>query len=399
MMDSIPLSFPVHLSFQGKSLEIFVTVETTAVDIIEAARRKLIADTSNSITSDTQIKLLYKGKRIEPGNVEPLFLQPLTKAPKIIVLATELTKIDALNSKRSDPTIRGFDQEKANPKRVEKNTNNDWGPLLSKQDNNFKFCRFEICTRQSFGHRTGDGTPHEFEARNLLFKLATDPGIVAIMKDRQLLVGILGEMDPIDDRLMQQTQEQHGGHLLGYNTNGGARIDLKLRTDDLKAFLPYPQIVSTLIHELSHNWVGDHNLLFWTNYGQMMIDYCATHAFGTAGTYVSSQSTGQIAGLPISIRANMDNVLQYVMSDLGRNMMQHGLAAASIESLVRQRCDELIEQRGYGKGLVLGGNSAMSSNPTNAREMALQAAERRLRDQKEKADDGNSEVDSRRKER
>merc|ERR1712183_979618 len=85
--------------------------------------------------------------------------------------------------------------------------------------------------------------------------------------------------DPIDDRIMRKMQREHGNNscLLGYNTNRGLRIDIKLRTDDLNDFRPYPELVRTLIHELSHNWVGDHNLLFWTNYAQMRTEYLYAH--------------------------------------------------------------------------------------------------------------------------
>ena len=379
--------FPVNLSFQGKTVEVAATIDTTGAELVTIARQQFLPAESNQVLSTVQLKLLHKGKVIDAGNRDPIFSNAPPRAPKIIVLGTEVTTIGELNSKRSDPTIRGFDNEKASAKSAETAKKNDWGPLLSKQDKNHKFCRFEACSRQSFGHRPGDSTPHEFEARNLLTKLATDPGIVAIMKDRELIVGTLGEMDPIDDRLMKQTQ-QRGVCLLGYNTNGGTRIDLKLRTDDLHAFRPYPQLISTLVHELSHNWVGDHNLLFWTNYGQMMIDYCATHAFGTSGIYISGKSTGQIAGLPASIRANMDHVFEYVMEDLRLEMRQHGLDPSTIESIVRQRCDELIQQRGYGTGHILGSGISTSivSNPTNKRELALQAAERRQRENENQAD-------------
>eukprot|EP00957_Ditylum_brightwellii_P180316 13736496-Ditylum_brightwellii.AAC.1 len=88
--------------------------------------------------------------------------------------------------------------------------------------------------------------------------LASDPGVIAVMKECELVVNALGEMDPIDDRLMQK-HKADGACLLGYNTNHGLRIDIKLRTDDLQGFRPYPQLVSTQIHELSHNWVGEHD--------------------------------------------------------------------------------------------------------------------------------------------
>eukprot|EP00980_Cylindrotheca_fusiformis_P030888 scaffold25584_cov157-Cylindrotheca_fusiformis.AAC.1 len=120
------------------------------------------------------------------------------------------------------------------------------------QDRHYKFVRLEACTWQSFGHRPSveTTTPHAFEAHRLLEQLATDPGIVAIMKERELVVNTLGEMDPIDDRIMQAKQQKNNNNnntsssclLLGYNTNHGLRIDIKLRTEDLSGFRPYPEL-------------------------------------------------------------------------------------------------------------------------------------------------------------
>jgi hypothetical protein len=125
----------------------------------------------------------------------------------------------------------------------------------------------------------------------------------------------------------------------------------------------------------------------------MMVDYCATHAFATSGIYISGQSTGQIAGLPSSIRVNMDHVFEHVMEDLRHSMMQHGLDPLMIQSLVRQRCDELVQQRGYGAGHILGraisSSSTTSITPTatNLRDLALQAAERRQRENQDHLDE------------
>merc|ERR1712151_963033 len=192
-------------------------------------------------------------------------------------------------------TIRGFDQEKnIIERRKTAASEKYWGDAMV-QHRDYKFCRLKACTDHSFGHRSTESTPHAFHAMKLLEKLSTDPGIVAIMVERELVVGTLGEMDPIDDRLMNKTAHQ-GGLLLGYNTNMGQRIDLKLRTDDLKSFRPYADIVSTLIHELSHNWVGDHNALFWGNFAQMRVEYLHKHASLSASGYVvNGKTTAQIA--------------------------------------------------------------------------------------------------------
>ncbi len=55
----------------------------------------------------------------------------------------------------------------------------------------------------------------------MLERLKTNPGIVAIMRSRELVIGTLGEMDPVDDRITQMMQLEGGECLLGYNTNRG----------------------------------------------------------------------------------------------------------------------------------------------------------------------------------
>merc|ERR1712153_132068 len=129
------------------------------------------------------------------------------------------------------------------------------------------------------------------------------------MKERELVVGTLNEMDPIDDRIMHKLQQEHGNDrscLLGYNTNRGLSIDVKLRSDDLNNFRPYPELVQTLIHELSHNWVGDHNLLFWTNYAQMRTEYLYTHKN-------LRRPYNELAGLNAS---QLDDVFGTIMKEL-----------------------------------------------------------------------------------
>jgi WLM domain len=164
--------------------------------------------------------------------------------------------------------------------------------------------------------------------------------------------------------------------LLGYNTNAGARIDLKLRTDDLKGFRPYPEIAATLIHELSHNWVSDHNLLFWTNYGQMRVEYLSRHIFGTGGIVVRGQTTAQLAGLPTSLKA-MSDIYAFVMGDLAREMAMHGLDARAVAAAIRDRCDEWEQKAVIGHTLSVGTRPPEASSTENPRDLARRAAERR----------------------
>ena len=65
-------------------------------------------------------------------------------------------------------------------------------------------------------------SPHRFEAEKLLRKLATDPGIVAIMTRRRYQVGRLCEMDPADDKLAKRQQEAaNNGNGAGAAGGGG----------------------------------------------------------------------------------------------------------------------------------------------------------------------------------
>lgn len=398
--------FNINLTYQGKSNIVEVSASTTGLDLHQKTLNVVFGVSGDDGASETgsssteMLKLLVKGKRImAQPDAFPFAGIPIKKKPlKIMVMATNMSAIQELSTKRSDPTIRGFDQEKSVlEKRRIANSQKYWADGMV-QDKDYKFCRMNACTDHSFGHRSTESTPHAFRAMELLEKMATDPGIVAIMKERELVVGTLGEMDPIDDRIMQKTEE-HGGCLLGYNTNRGLRIDIKLRTDDLSGFRPYPALVETLIHELSHNWVGDHNLLFWTNHAQMRAEYLCTHArLRKSALIVRGKKTAELAGLD---ERSLDNIFELIMNELVREMAQHGLHPNMIASPIRQRIQELEEetlkienQQGYRLGGVVptqqisGNLSAMlHNNPTNvssARQLALAAAERRAREQEEK---------------
>jgi len=373
---------PVQLSYKGRNVMIQATLGTTAADLLTLAQTEL------ALEADAAVKLLYKGKRISTSTItddeesDVVIFNSIPKTtPKILVLVTQTQQVEALNAKRSDPTLRGLDQEIQRDKQQQAQKSNN--PTSSsyrgtRQDKNYKFCRFEACTWQSFGHRPVDSTPHDFAARALLERLAEDPGVVAVMKTRQLIVGTLGEMDPIDDRLMHQKQQQ-GACLLGYNTASGQRIDIKLRTDDLRGFRPYPDLVATLLHELSHNWVGEHNLLFWTNFAQIRAEYLWYHTHLGGTMVVRGKTLVQLAELPASLKS-ADDVYQQVMRELVPDMAQHGLHPNLLAAGLQQHCQDLQTKAAASAARTVGGERVVGNNP---RELSLAAAERRAQEQKE----------------
>ena len=395
-------SFEINLTYKGQSNFIQVSTATTAQSLHKKTLQQVFGLTSTDDDNDNddddddddeiEIKLLYKGKRIIPDPDTYPFADHLSstnskKIPKIMVVATNNSIVQELSTKRSDPTIRGFDQEKeAIEKRHASKNTKPWGEGMT-QHKEYKFCRMKACTWQSFGHRSTENTPHAFMAMQLLEKLATDPGIVAIMKERELVVGTLGELDPIDDRIMKKKEENSGGCVLGYNTNHGLRIDIKLRSNDLSGFRSYPELASTLIHELSHNWVGEHNLLFWSNFAQMRAEYLYTHSqLRNSSIIVHGKKTAELAGLD---KTKLENVFDFIMFELVQEMGQHGLHPNMIEGPIRQRIRELEEiSRNSSNGHRLGeATYTTDTTDSSTRELVLAAAERRARDQQKKEGD------------
>lgn len=85
---------------------------------------------------------------------------------------------------------------------------------------------------------------------------------------------------------------------MGYNENYGARIYIRLRTDDLKRFRPYRELINTLLHELAHNVFGPHGTEFWTLFSSVKMTYLQCHAdLQSKGTIVGGVTTGHLADI------------------------------------------------------------------------------------------------------
>jgi len=360
----------VTLVYRGATHDV---VARDATELIQAARELF------GLSPDDGIRLVHRGKQLGPS-ADLTFI-----SGKILVMATTAQAAETLNSSRADPTIRPFEaDDRDDARRKEDSSAAKMSTVWhAAQDPRYKFTRFEVVSWQSFGHRPGSTTPHAFAARELLEKLATDPGVVACMRARELVVGTLGEMDPIDDRLMKAKRGE-GGDLLGYNTNGGMRIDIKLRTDDLSGFMPYPRLVETLLHELCHNWVGPHNKLFWTLFAQMRVEYLHEHMrIAARGTLIDGKTTAALAGVHADCvagsRVIAEAVLRGIAEEVGVPMAQE--LHAAVEDHIRfMEIESAGEQRGRVLGATPDGGVSAAAESTTAwdpRARAAAAAEAR----------------------
>ena len=139
--------------------------------------------------------------------------------------------------------------------------------------------------------------PPPYEAERLLQKLATDPGIIEIMKTRKFKVGVLTEMSPVEAQERMAKRGTPNMDLLGYNQNYGGMIVLRLRTDTLKGFRPYHDLINTLIHEMTHNVWGPHDQNFWKLFGELKAQYMRFHRFWShGGRAADSNAAGQFQG-------------------------------------------------------------------------------------------------------
>eukprot|EP00522_Entomoneis_paludosa_P010467 CAMPEP_0172447614 /NCGR_PEP_ID=MMETSP1065-20121228/6890_1 /TAXON_ID=265537 /ORGANISM="Amphiprora paludosa, Strain CCMP125" /LENGTH=406 /DNA_ID=CAMNT_0013198963 /DNA_START=83 /DNA_END=1303 /DNA_ORIENTATION=- len=398
-----PISpFTVNISFQGQTRSIEVISVSTSAQVYAQ-----VLESCGLQEQDAAVKVLFKGKKLNPSDTltcpfAKVKASTTKKAPQLLVMASSASVVQQVQDKRSDPTIRGFDQEAQKMQQTVAASNQSvWGSV-SQQDKNYRFVKIQACNDQDFGHHQTTSTiPHAFAAQQLLTQMATDPGIVAIMRERQLVVNALREMDPIDDRLMQK--KQHGGSaVLGYNTNRGLEIHVRLRAFDLtKGFLPYPQLIGTLIHELSHNWVSDHALLFWANFAQMRVEYLHTHArLAAQGTVVQGKSTAALAGVTAQCRQGMVGIAGVVIQELAAELPQYQLTPQPLIPAIELRCRELTQQHaGVEQGQRLGsaGSNQSQSNtvPLDPRQAALQAAEQRAREHQQANTNAKKEDPSR----
>jgi hypothetical protein len=99
--------------------------------------------------------------------------------------------------------------------------------------------------------------PDQEKAKEILYSLSTDPGILACMTKHKWNVGSLCELYP------EGNVGESEVCVMGLNQNKGQKILLRLRTDDLKGFRKILNIRKVLFHELAHNVHSNHDNEFY----------------------------------------------------------------------------------------------------------------------------------------
>jgi hypothetical protein len=134
------------------------------------------------------------------------------------------------------------------------------------------------------------GRKRTAEAQAMLERVATDPGVLAVMKRRSWRVGALLELPEI---------ESDSSKLLGLNKNRGAEILLRLTFDAGgrvgDGLRSYASIIDTMLHELVHIEIGPHNRDFHALHRVLKDEYAGALRWpsGAASSAASSASQGR----------------------------------------------------------------------------------------------------------
>lgn len=193
------------------------------------------------------------------------------------------------------------------------------------------------------------------EARELLEKVAKQ--VQPLMRRRGWVCPSLVEFEP------------RSPNLLGLNVGGGGgrtrQIKVRVRrppgpSDD---FLPYEDILGTLLHELVHNVRGPHDAMFYAILDEITSECERDIAAGVAGT-------GQGFDAPAAGRVGGRGPLP--ANNMERSKLREAMARAAEK---RCQCQTLMPSGGQ----QLGGDSAAAAGLTPA-QAAARAAERRLKD-------------------
>jgi len=191
------------------------------------------------IGSDSIVKIVRGGKVLDGG----LLLREHIKAgDKLMLMVTGTKDMAEVMEFRPDPLLRGLDDTGSTKQAVK--------AYSTRETSQYRFHDMDVLPHF--------GTPPPSAARSMLERLASDPGILAIMKKYKWSVGRLSEMPPEGKVGVSDVC------LMGLNRNAGQQILLRLRTDDLQGLRKFESVREVLLHELVHNKYSEHNADFWS---------------------------------------------------------------------------------------------------------------------------------------
>jgi len=237
----------ITLRYCGRD-EFFVAVRSLEDLSIRIERQLGVAKEQQKLLAGGRMLKLQRGVMTTAQEEEDILA--LAASKKLMLLGAKKKDVEKVRAQREDMTLRGFDAEDERAKQ----RRGRGATTSSSSAGSARTSYFASIQELSLeGLTSGSSTPSADAAHTLLVRLATDPAIVSIMEKRRWRVGALRELPP------QGKVGVSPVCLLGLNRNFGEEILLRIRTDDMKGFRKYKVIIETLLHELVHNEIADHN--------------------------------------------------------------------------------------------------------------------------------------------
>lgn len=216
---------------------------TPATTILSDFRTQVTAHLS--LPSQTLLRMLVCGKDLAHSNdALPLSETPLLKTHTLYVYGTAASVVAEVRSQKPDQLVAPFTRPSPRYTSAPRRTQPPPGAIGSSEKYGFE--RIEALPEYADRAR----------AEEILETLRSDPGFLSVMRQKRWTVGALKEMPPEGSVGVDPVC------VLGYNTNKGAEIHLRLRTDDEEGFRGMSTIRQVLAHELAHNEVSEHNNSF-----------------------------------------------------------------------------------------------------------------------------------------
>jgi len=276
----IPASTKIIVTFLKKKISLTISSHTTVSQLKQTVLNRYNALPENNdadiLPQSTLVKFILRGKTLDDsslilaGGKTIKLLSLVQKQEDLKKHAEEEEKLSAFMARRSDSLAKG--------RRTLSQSTARFGAKARGRDNRNKFHRIS----------TLKFLPDEAKAQAILKSLATDPGILSCLKKHDWSVGTLAEMYPRGKVGVDPVC------VLGLNTNKGQKIELRLRTDDLKGFRKMENIRKVLYHELSHNDISEHDASFFALMRQ--VERECVEGDWTGGAGITAGDDGGVAG-------------------------------------------------------------------------------------------------------
>jgi hypothetical protein len=254
----------LSILFRGQKIELPMVVDQSVFDVKTALIESISSRGEQLAPGD--VKLLWKGKVLANNAFLCDIFEPKGKKSKTFrlvatgVSSAEVEKLQDEQESLQRQTARLVkdDLSTAGQQRLKQRA--AVGQRILSQQRQ-KQQRGGGTSEYGFGSiETLSGLPNQQQAHQILENLSKDPGILACMAKHKWKVGTLAELYP------EGNVGESPVCVMGLNQNKGAKILLRLRTDDLAGFRKLLSIRKVLYHELAHNIYGDHD----NNFFQLM---------------------------------------------------------------------------------------------------------------------------------